>query len=163
QEVKFTLILAIVLVIGVILMFLRNLRATLISALALPTSLVGTFGAMYRLGYSLDNLSLLALTLAVGFVGVDAIVVQEESVRYMEQGYDRLHAALLGSREIGFTVVSMTVSLVAVFIPILFMGGIIGRLFSEFAVTLGLAVILSGVVALTLTPMLASRYLRTDG
>ncbi len=161
DEVKTTLIIAIVLVVGVILVFLRNLRATMISALALPTSLVGTFGAMYLLGYSLDNLSLLALTLAVGFVVDDAIVVQENIVRYMEQGYDRMQAALLGSREIGFTVVSMTVSLVAVFIPILFMGGIIGRLFSEFAVTLGLAVILSGVVALTLTPMLASRYLQT--
>src|SRR5699024_9646667 len=132
----------------------------LISALALPTSLVGTFGAMLLLGYSLDNLSLLALTLAVGFVVDDAIVVQENIVRYLEQGHDRMQAALRGSREIGFTVVSMTVSLVAVFIPILFMGGIIGRLFSEFAVTLGLAVMLSGAVALTLTPMLAARYLQ---
>lgn len=162
NEVKLTLGLAIVLVVGVILMFLRNVPATMISALALPTSLVGTFGAMYLLGYSLDNLSLMALTLAVGFVVDDAIVVQENIVRYMEQGYGRMQAALLGSREIGFTVVSMTISLVAVFIPILFMGGIIGRLFSEFAVTLGLAVILSGVVALTLTPMLASRYLSED-
>jgi len=159
QGVQFTLLLAVVLVVGVILMFLRNLRATLISALALPTSLIGTLGAMYLLGYSLNNLSLLALTLAVGFVVDDAIVVQENIVRYLEQGHNRLQAALRGSREIGFTVVSMTVSLVAVFIPILFMGGLIGRLFTEFAVTLGLAVLLSGVVALTLTPMLASRYL----
>src|SRR5699024_11197291 len=138
RGVSVTLLIAIVLVVGVILMFLRNMRATLISALALPTSLVGTFGAMLLLGYSLDNLSLLALTLAVGFVVDDAIVVQENIVRYLEQGHDRMQAALRGSREIGFTVVSMTVSLVAVFIPILFMGGIIGRLFSEFAVTLGL-------------------------
>lgn len=160
HDVMFTLGVAIALVIGVILLFLRNLSATAVSALSLPTSLIGTFAVMYLLGYSLDNLSLMALTLAVAFVVDDAIVVQENIVRYLEQGYDRVYAALLGSREISFTVVSMTISLVAVFIPILFMGGIIGRLFTEFAVTLGVAVLLSGLVALTLTPMAASRFLR---
>jgi len=159
KDVTFTLLLAVVLVVGVILLFLRNVRATAISALSLPTALIGTLAVMYLLDYSLDTLSLMALTLSVGFVVDDAIVVQENIVRYMEQGYDRMKAALLGTREIGFTVVSMTVSLVAVFIPILFLGGIIGRLFSEFAVTLGVAVLLSAVVSLTLTPMLASRYL----
>ncbi len=159
KDVTFTLLLAVVLVVGVILLFLRNVRATAISALSLPTALIGTLAVMYLLGYSLDTLSLMALTLSVGFVVDDAIVVQENIVRYMEQGYDRMKAALLGTAEIGFTVVSMTVSLVAVFIPILFLGGIIGRLFTEFAVTLGVAVLLSAVVSLTLTPMLASRYL----
>jgi len=161
NDVSFTLLLATVLVVGVILMFLRNLRATAISALSLPTALIGTMAAMYLLGYSLDTLSLMALTLSVGFVVDDAIVVQENIVRYLEKGYDRMQAALLGTREIGFTVVSMTLSLVAVFIPILFMGGIIGRLFAEFAAVLGIAVLLSAVVSLTLTPMLASRYLST--
>ena len=162
NDVTFTLILAVVLVVGVILLFLRNIRATAISALSLPTALIGTMAAMYLLGYSLDTLSLMALTLSVGFVVDDAIVVQENIVRYLEQGHDRLQAALRGTAEIGFTVVSMTVSLVAVFIPILFLGGIVGRLFSEFAVTLGVAVLLSAVVSLTLTPMLASRYLTTQ-
>jgi len=160
HDVTFTLLLAVVLVVGVILMFLRNLRATAISALSLPTALIGTLAVMYLLGYSLDTLSLMALTLSVGFVVDDAIVVQENIVRHLERGEDRMQAVLTGTREIGFTVVSMTLSLVAVFIPILFLGGIIGRLFSEFAVTMGVAVLLSAVVSLTLTPMLASRYLR---
>jgi HAE1 family hydrophobic/amphiphilic exporter-1 len=159
-DVKMTLMLAIVLVVGVIFIFLRNIRATLISALALPTSIVGTFAIMWFCGFSLDNLSLMALTLAVGFVVDDAIVVLENIVRYREQGEPSMRAALLGTKEIGFTVVSMTLSLVAVFIPILFMGGIVGRLFGEFAMTVGIAILISGFVSLTLTPMLASRFLK---
>ncbi len=160
NDVTFTLSLAVLLVLVVIWMFLHNLSATVITALSLPTSLIGTFAVMYLLGFSLDNLSLMALTLAVGFVVDDAIVVQENIVRYLEQGMSHREAALKGSAEIGFTVVSMTVSLVVVFIPILFMGGILGRLFTEFAATLGIAVSISGLVALTLTPMAASRWLR---
>lgn len=160
QDVSWTLLLAIGLVIVVIFLFLRNGSATLVTALALPTSLLGTFAVMYLLGFGLDNLSLMALTLAVGFVVDDAIVVQENIVRHMELGHKPLESALLGSREISFTVLSMTLSLVAVFIPILFMGGVIGRLFSEFAVTIAIAILLSGVVALTLTPMLSGRLLR---
>ncbi|HSC48602.1 MAG TPA: efflux RND transporter permease subunit [Gammaproteobacteria bacterium] len=159
-EVKFTLMLAMLLVVGVIFLFLRNLRATLISALALPTSVIGTFAIMRLAGFGLDNLSLMALTLAVGFVVDDAIVVLENIVRFREQGEFSMRAALLGSKEIGFTVVSMTLSLVAVFIPILFMGGLIGRLFSEFALTVAIAILISGFVSLTLTPMLCSRFLR---
>ena len=160
HDVTWTLLLAIGLVVGVIFLFLRNGRATLVSTLALPTSLVGTFAVMYLLGFGLDNLSLMALTLAVGFVVDDAIVVQENIVRYMELGRAPLDAALTGSREISFTVVSMTLSLVAVFLPILFMGGLLGRLFGEFAVTIAVAILLSGVVSLTLTPMLSGRLLR---
>ena len=160
SDVRTTLLLAIVLVVGVIFLFLRNLRATLISALALPTSVIGTFAIMQLAGFSLDNLSLMALTLAVGFVVDDAIVVLENIVRYREHGEPSMRAALLGSQEIGFTVVSMTLSLVAVFIPILFMGGIVGRLFSEFAMTVGIAILISGFVSLTLTPMLCSRFLK---
>jgi HAE1 family hydrophobic/amphiphilic exporter-1 len=163
QDVKFTLFLTLVLVILVIFLFLRNLPATVIPALALPMSLVGTFASMYLLGYSLDNLSLMALTLSVGFVVDDAIVMLENIVRHMEMGKPPLQAALDGSREIGFTIVSMTISLAAVFIPILFMGGILGKLFQEFAVTIGLAVLISGFVSLTLTPMLCSRFLRAPG
>jgi HAE1 family hydrophobic/amphiphilic exporter-1 len=163
HDVELTLVIALVLVILVIFVFLRNLRATLIPGLALPMSLVGTFSAMYMLGYSLDNLSLLALTLSVGFVVDDAIVMLENVVRHMEMGKAPLQAALDGSREVGFTIVSMTLSLAAVFIPILFMGGILGRLFAEFAVTIGVAVLISGVVSLTLTPMLCSRFLRAPG
>ncbi len=163
HEVTYTLLLAAALVVVVILLFLRNISATVISALSLPTSLIGTFAVMYLLGFSIDTLSLMALTLAVGFVVDDAIVVQENIVRYLEHGHGRRQAALMGSREIGFTVVSMTLSLIAVFIPILFMGGILGRLFTEFAATLGIAVGISGCVALTLTPMLASRYLGAGG
>jgi HAE1 family hydrophobic/amphiphilic exporter-1 len=159
-DVKATLVLTLCLVVMVIFLFLRNLSATVIPSLALPMSIVGTFSVMYLLGYSLDNLSLMALTLAVGFVVDDAIVMLENIVRHLEMGKPALQAALDGSREIGFTIVSMTLSLVAVFIPILFMGGIVGRLFNEFAVTIGVAILVSGVVSLTLTPMLGSRFLR---
>jgi HAE1 family hydrophobic/amphiphilic exporter-1 len=160
SDVKFTLFLTICLVVMVIFLFLRNLTATVIPSLALPMSLVGTFAVMYLLGYSLDNLSLMALTLAVGFVVDDAIVMLENIVRHMETGKTAWRAALDGAREIGFTILSMTVSLVAVFIPILFLGGLVGRLFQEFAATIGIAILVSGVVSLTLTPMLCSRYLK---
>ena len=159
DEVKFTLVMAIILVVGVIFLFLRNPRATLISALALPTSLIGTFALMKVFGFSLDNLSLMGITLAVAFVVDDAIVVLENIVRYREKGEKPMAAALIGTREIGFTVVSMTLSLVAVFIPIMFMGGLVGRLFSEFALTVTIAILISGVVSLTFTPMLSSRFL----
>jgi hydrophobic/amphiphilic exporter-1 (mainly G- bacteria), HAE1 family len=160
SDVKFTLFLALCLVVMVIFLFLRNLRATMIPSLALPMSLVGTFAVMYLLGYSLDNLSLMALTLAVGFVVDDAIVVLENIVRHIEAGEPVMQAAIRGSREISFTVLSMTLSLVAVFIPVLFLGGLIGRLFQEFAVTIGVAILVSGVISLTLTPMLCSRWLK---
>ncbi len=160
HDVQFTLVLAGGLVILVILLFLRNLSATLIPALALPISVIGTFAAMQVLGYSLDNLSLLALTLSVGFVVDDAIVMLENIVRHVERGEPPFQAAITGSREIGFTIVSMTLSLIAVFIPVLFMGGIVGRLLHEFAVTICAAILVSGLVSLTLTPMLCSRYLR---
>jgi HAE1 family hydrophobic/amphiphilic exporter-1 len=158
-DVKFTLMLTLCLVVMVIFLFLRNLRATMIPTLALPMSLVGTFAVMYMLGFSLDNLSLMALTLSVGFVVDDAIVMLENIVRHIEKGEGVMEAALNGSREIGFTIVSMTLSLVAVFIPLLFLGGLIGRLFREFAVTIGVAILMSGFVSLTLTPMLCSRWL----
>ncbi len=160
QDVKFTLMLTIALVILVIFLFLRNVSATVIPSLAVPLSIVGTFAFMYLLGYSLDNLSLMALTLSVGFVVDDAIVMLENIVRHMEMGKGRLQAALEGSREVSFTIVSMTISLVAVFIPVLFLGGILGRLLQEFAVTISLAILISGVVSLTLSPMLSSRFLR---
>jgi hydrophobic/amphiphilic exporter-1 (mainly G- bacteria), HAE1 family len=159
-DVKFTLLLTISLVVMVIFLFLRNLTATAIPSLALPMSLVGTFAVMYLLGFSLDNLSLMALTLAVGFVVDDAIVMLENIVRHMEMGKTAWQAALGGAREIGFTILSMTISLVAVFIPILFLGGLVGRLFQEFAATIGIAILVSGFVSLTLTPMLCSRYLK---
>ena len=160
NDVKATLLLTLCLVVMVIFLFLRNVSATIIPSLALPMSLVGTFAVMYLLGYSLDNLSLMALTLSVGFVVDDAIVMLENIVRHLEMGKKPLRAALDGSREIGFTILSMTMSLVAVFIPVLLLGGIIGRLFHEFAVTIGVAILVSGVVSLTLTPMLCSRFLR---
>ncbi|MGB0084497.1 MAG: efflux RND transporter permease subunit [Rhodomicrobiaceae bacterium] len=160
SDVEITLGLAITLVILVIFLFLRSVTATVIPAIALPISLVGTFGGMYLLGYSIDNLSLLALTLSVGFIVDDAIVMLENIVRHVEGGEQPFEAALRGSREIAFTIVSMTVSLVAVFIPVLFMGGIVGRLFKEFAVTISMTILISGIVSLTLTPMLASRMLR---
>ncbi len=160
RDVKFTLFLALCFVVLVIFLFLRNLSATVIPSLALPMSIVGTFSAMYLLGYSVDNLSLMALTLAVGFVVDDAIVVLENIVRHMERGEPVLEAAFNGSREIGFTIVSMTLSLAAVFIPVLFMGGIVGRLLHEFAVTIGVAILISGFVSLSLTPLLCSRFLR---
>ncbi|MGA2333100.1 MAG: efflux RND transporter permease subunit [Syntrophales bacterium] len=160
HDVQFTLFLALGLVITVIFVFLRNLSATVIPSLALPMSIVGTFAVMYLCGYSLDNLSLMALTLCVGFVVDDAIVMLENIVRHMEQGEGVMEAALKGSSEISFTILSMTLSLVAVFIPVLFMGGIVGRLLHEFAVTIAVAVLISGFVSLTLTPMLCSRFLR---
>jgi len=159
-DVKFTLMLTIALVVMVIFLFLRSLSATVIPSLALPMSLVGTFAVMYQLGYSLDNLSLMALTLSVGFVVDDAIVMLENIVRHMEMGKKPFQAALDGAREIGFTILSMTISLVAVFIPLLLLGGLIGRLFHEFAVTIGVAILVSGFVSLTLTPMLCARYLK---
>ncbi len=162
NDVKFTLVLSIALVVLVIFLFLRNLPATIIPSLALPIAIIGTFAAMYLLGYSLDNLSLMALTLSVGFVVDDAIVVLENIVRHQELGEAPLEAAFIGSREIGFTILSMTLSLVAVFIPIIFMGGLIGRLFHEFAITISIAILVSGFVSLTLTPMLCSRFLTSS-
>ncbi len=159
HDVQVTLVIAGALVILVILLFLRNVSATVIPALALPISVIGTFAAMYALGFSLDNLSLLALTLAVGFVVDDAIVMLENIIRHVELGETPMQAAIKGSREISFTIISMTVSLIAVFIPVLFMRGIVGRLLHEFAMTICAAILVSGVVSLTLTPMLCSRYL----
>jgi len=161
NDVKFTLMLTMALVVMVIFLFLRNVSATIIPSLALPMSIVGTFSLMYVLGYSLDNLSLMALTLSVGFVVDDAIVMLENIVRHMEMGKSAYRAAVEGAREIGFTIISMTLSLAAVFIPVLFMGGIVGRLLHEFAVTIGVAILVSGFVSLTLTPMLCSRFLRS--
>jgi len=160
NDVKSTLFLAICLVILVIFLFLRNLSATVIPSIALPMSIVGTFAVMYLLDYTLDNLSLMALTLSVGFVVDDAIVMLENIVRHMEMGENAMEAALKGSKEIGFTIVSMTLSLAAVFIPVLFMGGIIGRLLHEFSVVIMMAVLVSGFVSLTLTPMLCSRFIQ---
>jgi len=160
DDVKFTLELALFLVILVIFLFLRNLSATTIPSLALPFSIVGTFAVMYLCGYSLDNLSMMALTLSVGFVVDDAIVMLENIVRRMEHGEGKFEAAINGSREIGFTILSMTISLAAVFIPILFMGGVLGKLLHEFAVTIMSAILVSGFVSLTLTPMLCSRFLK---
>jgi len=160
QDVQLTLLLTFGLVVLVIYLFLRNGRATFIPALAVPLSIIATYGGMALLGYSLNNISLLALTLCVGFVVDDAIVMLENIVRYIEKGYDPEEAALKGSREIGFTIVSMTLSLIAVFIPVLFMGGIVGRLFQEFAVTISIAILCSGLIALTLTPMLCSIMLK---
>ncbi|ACC79772.1 efflux RND transporter permease subunit [Nostoc punctiforme] len=159
DDVQFTLLLTIALVVLVIFLFLRNISATVIPSLAVPLSIVATFGVMVLLGFSLDNLSLMALTLSVGFVVDDAVVMLENIVRHMEMGESRMEAALNGSREIGFTILSMTISLVAVFIPILFMEGILGRLFREFAVTISVAILVSGVISLSLTPMLCSRFL----
>jgi hydrophobic/amphiphilic exporter-1 (mainly G- bacteria), HAE1 family len=159
EDVKFTLILSICLVVLVIFLFLRNVTATIIPSLAIPVAIIGTFGAMYFLGYSLNNLSLMALTLSVGFVVDDAIVVLENIIRHRELGEDPMTAAFNGSREIGFTILSMTLSLVAVFIPIMFMGGLIGKLFHEFAITISVAILVSGFVSLSLTPMLCSRFL----
>ena len=159
-DVQFTLVISVCLVVLVVFAFLRSIRATLVPTVAVPLSLVGTFGAMYLLSYSLDNLSLMALTIATGFVVDDAIVVTENIARYVEQGMPTREAALKGAKQIGFTIISITVSLLAVFIPILLMGGIVGRLFREFAVTLSVAIAISGVVSLTLTPSMASRLLK---
>jgi hydrophobic/amphiphilic exporter-1 (mainly G- bacteria), HAE1 family len=160
NDVKVTLLITVILVVAVIFIFLRNVSATMIPSLALPMSIIGTFAAMFLLRYTLDNLSLMALTLSVGFVVDDAIVMLENIVRHMEMGKARMAAALEGAREIGFTIISMTISLAAVFIPVLFMSGIMGRLFHEFAVTIMVAIAISGFVSLSLTPMLCSRFLK---
>ncbi len=160
SDVEFELMLTIALVVMVIFLFLRNLLATIIPSVAVPLSLVGTFGAMYALGYSLDNLSLMALTISTGFVVDDAIVMVENISRYIEEGEPPMEAALKGAEQIGFTIVSLTVSLIAVLIPLLFMGDVVGRLFREFAVTLAVTIVVSAIVSLTLTPMMASRILR---
>ncbi|MGH7949251.1 MAG: efflux RND transporter permease subunit, partial [Candidatus Binataceae bacterium] len=159
EDVEFTLVLTVVLVVMVIFLFIRNLSATVIPSLALPLSIIGTFGFMWVLNFSLNQMSLMAITLAVGFVVDDAIVMLENITRHMEMGKSRLQAAIEGSGEIGFTILSMTISLAAVFIPVLFMGGILGRLLTEFAVTIGVAILVSGFVSLTLTPMLSSRFM----
>ena len=159
SDVKFTLVLTVCLVVMVIFLFLRNIPATVIPSLALPMSVVGTFAAMYLLGFSLDNISLLALTLSVGFVVDDAIVMLENIVRHMEMGKTALTAAIEGSREISFTIVSMTISLAAVFLPVFFMGGVVGRLFHEFAVTIMVSILISGFVSISLTPMLCALVL----
>jgi len=159
QDVQFSLLMAILLVVLVVFVFLRDWRATLIPSVAVPVSLIGTFAVMYMLDYSLDNLSLMALTIATGFVVDDAIVVMENIVRHMETGMPRMQAALLGVREVGFTVLSMSLSLIAVFIPILLMGGIVGRLFREFTITLSISILISMVVSLTTTPMMCARLL----
>ncbi len=163
DDVQFTLLLTVCLVVLVIFLFLRNLSATVIPSLALPMSVVGTFAVMYVMDFSMDNMSLMALTLSVGFVVDDAIVMLENIIRHMEMGEPVMEAALKGSKEIGFTIVSMTISLVAVFLPVFFMGGLYGRLLHEFAVTIGMAILISGFVSLTLTPMLTSRFVRPHG
>ncbi|MDU1671226.1 MAG: efflux RND transporter permease subunit, partial [Bradyrhizobium sp.] len=160
HDVQFTLVLSVVLVTLVVLLFLRSLRATIIAGVALPLSLITSFGVMYFAGFSLDNLSLMALTIGTGFVVDDAIVMIENIVRHMENGESAMNASLRGAREIGFTVISLTVSLIAVFIPLLFMSGLVGRMFREFALTLTIAVVTSAVVSLTLTPMMCSRLLK---
>jgi multidrug efflux pump len=163
HDVQFTLLLSVVLVTLVVLLFLRSLRATLIAGVALPLSLITSFGVMYFAGFSLDNLSLMALTIGTGFVVDDAIVMIENIVRHMENGESAMQASLRGAREIGFTVISLTVSLIAVFIPLLFMSGLVGRMFREFALTLTIAVVTSAIISLTLTPMMCSRLLRHAG
>src|SRR5204862_2282098 len=160
RDIEFTLMMSIILVVLVVFAFLRTFRATLIPSVAVPLSLIGTFGIMYLLGYSLDNLSLMALAISTGFVVDDAIVVLENITRYLEQGMRPVQAAFRGAREIGFTVLSMSTSLVAVFIPILMMGGIVGRLFREFAVTLSAAIAVSLLVSLTTTPTMCAKFLR---
>ncbi len=162
KDVEFELMLTVALVVMVIFLFLRNVRATIIPSVAVPLSLVGTFGVMYLAGYSLNNLTLMALTISTGFVVDDAIVMIENIVRYIEEGDDPLRASLLGSEQIGFTIVSLTISLIAVLIPLLFMGDIVGRLFREFAITLSVTILVSAVVSLTLTPMMCSRLLKHD-
>jgi multidrug efflux pump len=163
KDVQLTLVLSVVLVVLVVFVFLRSGRATVIPSVAVPLSLIGTFGVMYLCGYSLDNLSLMALTISTGFVVDDAIVVTENIARYIEQGEKPIEAALKGAKQIGFTIVSITASLLAVFIPLLLMGGVVGRLFREFAVTLSVAIFVSMIVSLTLTPMMASRLFKTRG
>src|SRR3977135_737554 len=161
-DVEFTLLLTVGLVVMVIFIFLRHLWATIIPSITVPLSLVGTFGVMYVLDYSIDNLSLMGLTIAVGFVVDDAIVTIENIVRYIEAGERPFDAALKGAGQIGFTIISITFSLIAVFIPLLFMGGIVGRLFREFAVTVTVAVVMSAFVSLTLTPVMCARFLKRE-
>ncbi|HVY64173.1 MAG TPA: efflux RND transporter permease subunit, partial [Gammaproteobacteria bacterium] len=163
KQVERTLLIAVALVILIVYLFLRSPRATLIPAVAVPVSLIGTFGAMYLLGYSLDNLSLMSLTIATGFVVDDAIVVMENTMRHLEAGMGRMEAALRGAREVGFTVLSMSLSLVAVFLPLQLLGGMVGRLFREFTVTLSVAILISLVISLTTTPMMCARLLGRDG
>ena len=160
DDVQFELMLTIGLVVMVIFLFLRNVSATIIPSVAVPLSLVGTFGVMYLLGYSLNNLTLMALTISTGFVVDDAIVMIENIARYIEEGETPLEAALKGSEQIGFTIISLTISLIAVLIPLLFMGDIVGRLFREFAVTLSVTILVSAVVSLTLTPMMCAKLLK---
>ncbi len=159
RDVEFELMLTVALVVMVIFLFLRSLSATIIPSIAVPLSLIGTFGVMYLLGYSLDNLSLMALTISTGFVVDDAIVMIENISRFIEEGEKPLEAALKGSEQIGFTILSLTVSLIAVLIPLLFMGDIVGRLFREFAITLAVTILVSAVVSLTLTPMMCAKLL----
>src|SRR5437868_285385 len=162
HDVEFELLLTVLLVVMVIFLFLRRISATIIPSVAVPLSIVGTFGVMYLLGYSLDNLSLMALTISTGFVVDDAIVMIENITRFIEEGHDPLEAALMGSKQIGFTIISLTVSLIAVLIPLLFMGDIVGRLFREFAITLSVTILVSAVVSLTLTPMMSAKLLRPE-
>ncbi len=162
HDVEFTLMLTIGLVVLVIFVFLRNTWATIIPSVTVPLSIVATFGVMYMLGYSLDNLSLMGLTIAVGFVVDDAIVMIENIVRYIEEGERPFDAAIKGAGQIGFTIVSITFSLIAVFIPLLFMGGIVGRLFREFAMTVTISVVASALIALTLTPMMCALFLKRE-
>ncbi len=161
-DVQFTLILTVALVVMVIFLFLRNFWATVIPAVTVPLSLIGTFAVLYALGYSLDNLSLMALSIAVGFVVDDAVVVIENIVRHIEEGLTPMEAALKGSSEIGFTIVSITLSLIAVFIPLFLMGGYVGKLFQEFAITVSVSLILSLLVSLTLTPMMCAYLLKGE-
>src|SRR5712692_4401216 len=163
HDVEFSLMLTVALVVMVLFLFLRSPSATIIPSVAVPLSIVGTFGVMYLLGYSLDNLSLMALTISTGFVVDDAIVMIENISRFIEQGDSVFEAALKGAKQIGFTIVSLTVSLVAVLIPLLFMGGVIGRLFREFAVTLAIAIVVSLLVSLTTTPTMCARFLKPLG
>src|SRR5467141_2365103 len=162
SDVQFTLLLSVALVVMVIFLFLRNVWATIIPAVTVPLSLVGTFGVLYELGYSLDNLSLMALSIAVGFVVDDAVVVIENIVRHMEEGASPFEASLKGAGEIGFTIVSITLSLIAVFIPLFLMGGYVGLLFREFAITVSVALVLSLLISLTLTPMMCARLLKPE-
>ena len=161
HDTELTLVFAVLLVTVVVFLFLRNVSATIIPSVAVPISIFGTFGVMYLLGYSLDILSLMALTIATGFVVDDAIVVMENISRHMEEGMPRMQAAFRGAREVGFTVLSISLSLIMVFLPILLMGGILGRLFREFTVTLSIAILVSLVISLTTTPMLCALFLKT--
>jgi multidrug efflux pump len=160
HDVQVELMLAVALVVMVIFLFLRSVPATLIPSVAVPLSLVGTFGVMYLAGFSLNNLTLMALTISTGFVVDDAIVMIENIARYVEEGESPMQAALKGAKQIGFTIISLTVSLIAVLIPLLFMGDVVGRLFREFAITLAIAILISAVVSLTLTPMMCARLLK---